>query len=152
MVFQTANGKTTSTHEVKVYIVELDLYLWASILTNSPCLISMGKLCREHGFTFTQVGASTPFLQKGRLKVECQTHFDVPLINPSRRSLSEMREELDSRGEPENLFDECFQEEEVVPEGHGPESALGDDLESDGPPELEESTDEEPPRVKSDRG
>ena len=112
----------------------------------------MGKLCREHGFTFTQVGASAPFLQKGRLKVECRTHFDVPLINPSRRSLSEMREELDSRGEPENLFDECFQEEEVVPKGHGPESALGDDLESDGPPELEESTDEETPRVKSEGG
>ena len=36
VVFQTANGMTAATHEAKVYIVELDLYLWASILTNSP--------------------------------------------------------------------------------------------------------------------
>ena len=70
VVFQTANGMTAATHEAKVYIVELDSYLWASILKNSLCLISMGKLCREHGFTFTQIGANTPFLQKGRLKVE----------------------------------------------------------------------------------
>ena len=152
VVLQTANGMAAASHEAKVYIVELDLYLWALILKDSPCLISMGKLCREHGFTFTQVGANPPFLQKGRLKVECQTHFDVPLINPSRRSLNEMREALKSRGEPEDLFDECFQEEELVPTSQGPEPELGETFEPEGPPELKDSTEDETPRVKSEGG
>ena len=45
-----------------------------------------------------------------------------------------MREALESRGEPEDLFDECFQEEELVPTSQGPESALGEALELGGPP------------------
>ena len=151
VMLQTANGMIIASHEAKVHVVELDLSLWAIILKDSPCLISMGKLCREHGFTFMQVGANPPFLQKGRLKVECQTHFDVPLINPSRRSLSEMREALESRGEPEDLFDECFQEEELVPTSQGPEPELGETFEPEGPPELEDSTEDETPRVKSER-
>ena len=81
-MLQTANGIIIASHQAKVHVVELDLSLWAIILKDSPCLISMGKLCREHGFTFMQIGANAPFLQEGRLKVECQTHHDVPLINP----------------------------------------------------------------------
>ena len=70
VMLQTANGMIIASHEAKVHVVELDLSLWAIILKDAPCLISMGKLCREHGFTFMQVGANPPFLQKGRLKVE----------------------------------------------------------------------------------
>ena len=81
---QTANGIITATHQAKVKVMELDLTLWAIILKDSPCLISMGKLCRECGFAFKQIGANTPVLQKGRLKVECQTVYDAPFISPFR--------------------------------------------------------------------
>ena len=80
---QTAHGTITATHQAKVKVMELDLTLWAIILKDSPCLISMGKLCRECGFTFKQIGANTPVLQKGRLIVECQTVYDVLFITPS---------------------------------------------------------------------
>jgi hypothetical protein len=79
---QTANGIIAATHQAKVKVMELDLTLWAIILKDSPCLISMGKLCRECGYTLTHEGAKTPVLTKGQLKVPCQTVYDVPYITP----------------------------------------------------------------------
>jgi hypothetical protein len=105
---QTANGIVTATHQAKVKIMELDLTLWAIILADSPCLISMGKLCRECGFTFKQEGANTPVLQKGRLKVECQTVYDVPFITPFGPS--------EARGNPEEKFKEDLASSEKAPE------------------------------------
>ena len=119
---QTANGAITSSHQAKVHVMELDLTLWAIILKHSPCLISMGKLCRENGFAFKQIGANTPVLQKGRLKVECQTVHDIPFINPSHRTVM-------FGGDPEDdLFDECFQEEKLALASQSPEPELGETL------------------------
>ena len=63
-----------------------------------------------------------------------------------------MTGELDSRGGPEDLFDGFFQEEKVVSISHGHELALSDAYESDEPPELEDLTGEETPRVKPEGG
>ena len=62
--------------------MELDLTLWAISLEDLPCLVSMGKLCRECGYTCTQEGALTQVLTKGQLKVPCQTVYDMPYIIP----------------------------------------------------------------------
>ena len=78
---QTANGTITATHQAKVSHGTRSNIV-AIILKDSPCLISMGKLCRECGFASKQIGANTPVLQKGRLIVECQTVYDVRFITP----------------------------------------------------------------------
>ena len=65
IALQTANGVVTANQVVQVYVQELKLKLWALILDNTPCLLSMGRLCRLHGFTLTQKGANPPVLHKG---------------------------------------------------------------------------------------
>ena len=80
IALQTANGMVNANQVVQVYIQELRLKLWALILDNTPCLLSMGRLCRQHGFTFTQEDANPPVLYKGDIRVYCQSTFDVPYI------------------------------------------------------------------------
>ena len=51
-----------------------------------------------------------------------------------------------SGGDPEDdLFDDCFQEEELAPTSQSPEPELGGTLEPEGPPELEDSSDGDGP-------
>ena len=80
------------------------------------------------------------------------------MSNTTRRSLyKSLTPNCDVRGDPEDdLFDECFQEEELATTSQSPEPELGKTLEPEGPPELEDSSDGDGPedgetlRVKSE--
>ena len=80
------------------------------------------------------------------------------MSNTPRRSLNKsLTSNRDVRGDPEDdLFDECFQEEELAPTSQSPEPELGETLEPEGPPELKDSSDGDGPedgetlRIKSE--
>jgi hypothetical protein len=61
-LLNTANGPIKVEYEVDVWIEELDLQVTAFILKDSPPLLSMGKLCRMHGFVYVWNGMSDPVL------------------------------------------------------------------------------------------
>ena len=72
IVLQTANGMVDANQVVQIYVHELKFKLWALILDNTPCLLSMGRLCRQQGFTLTQDGDNPPVLYKDDVRVYCQ--------------------------------------------------------------------------------
>ena len=80
IALQAANGMVDANQVVQVYVQELELRLWALILDSTPCLLSMGRFCRQHGFAFTQEGANPPALYKDDIRVYSQLTFDVPYI------------------------------------------------------------------------
>ena len=45
----TANGEVQTRAETKVYVKELDLFVTVALLDEIPAVLSLGKLCEDHG-------------------------------------------------------------------------------------------------------
>ena len=48
----TANGEVQTHEEAIVYVKELDILLTTKVLENTPAVLSLGKLCDEHGYSY----------------------------------------------------------------------------------------------------
>ena len=53
----TANGEVQTHEEVRVYVKELDTFLTMKVLENTPAVLSLGKLCDEHGYSYEWINA-----------------------------------------------------------------------------------------------
>ena len=47
----TANGEVQTNKEAHVYVYDPDLFVTVQILEDTPAVVSLGKLCGEHGYT-----------------------------------------------------------------------------------------------------
>ena len=64
-LIQTAHGVVACDKEAKIYIHDLDLWVWAGLLQDSPAVLSLGLLCKEMGFSFSwNEGEDYGFLKK----------------------------------------------------------------------------------------
>ena len=48
----TANGEVQTQEEAIVYVKELDIFLTMKVLEDTPAVLSLGKLCDEHGYSY----------------------------------------------------------------------------------------------------
>ena len=48
----TANGQVQTHEEATVYVRELDTFLTMEVLDDTPAVLSLGKLCDEHGYSY----------------------------------------------------------------------------------------------------
>ena len=48
----TANGEVQTHEEATVYVKELDKLLTMKVLEDTPAVLSLGKLCDEHGYSY----------------------------------------------------------------------------------------------------
>ena len=48
----TANGEVQTNEEAIVYVKELDIFLTMKVLEDTPAVLSLGKLCDEHGYSY----------------------------------------------------------------------------------------------------
>ena len=63
MTVKTANGEVQPNEEATVYVRELDISLTMKVLEDTPAVLSLGKLCDKHGFSYEWING-----QKTRLK------------------------------------------------------------------------------------
>ena len=47
----TANVEVQTNEEAQVYVQDIDLFVTVQILDDTPAVLSLGKLCEEHGYT-----------------------------------------------------------------------------------------------------
>ena len=47
----TANGEVQTNEEARVYVLDLDIFVTVQLLDDTPAVLSLGKLCEEHGYT-----------------------------------------------------------------------------------------------------
>ena len=47
----TANGEVQTREEATVHVKQLDLFVKVVLLEETPTVLSMGKLCEDHGRT-----------------------------------------------------------------------------------------------------
>ena len=55
----TANGEVQTDEEAQENVNDLDLFLTVQILGDTPAVLSLGKLCEEHGYTYEWASGRT---------------------------------------------------------------------------------------------
>ena len=63
----TANGERQTREEATLHVKELDLFVTVMLLQETPAVLSLGKLCEEHGHKCQWKSG-----QKPKLNQECQ--------------------------------------------------------------------------------
>ena len=60
----TANGEVQTHEEATVCVKELDIFLTMKVLEDTPAVLSLGKLCDEHGYSYEWINGQKPHLKK----------------------------------------------------------------------------------------
>ena len=76
----TANGEVQTKVEGTVYVKELDLFVTVMLLENTLAVLSLGKLCEDHGCTNHWTSGRKPQLAKKGKRIDCNTSNYVPFV------------------------------------------------------------------------
>ena len=71
-----------------MYVKELDIFLTMKVLENTPAVLSLGKLCDEHGYSYEWINGQKPHLIKDGIRIICNTENFVPIVVPGLTSSS----------------------------------------------------------------
>ena len=95
------------THEeATVYVKELDMFLTMKVLEDTPAVLSLGKLCDEHGYSYEWINGQKPHLIETCIRIQCNAENFVPIVVPglstsssssllSSTSMTHSRQEID---------------------------------------------------------
>ena len=78
----TANGEVQPHEEATVYVREMDIFLTMKVLEDTPAVLSLGKLCDEHGYSYEWINGQTPHLIENGIRIQCNTENFVPIVVP----------------------------------------------------------------------
>ena len=86
----TANSEVQTNEEATVYVQELGTFLTMKVLEDTPAVLSLRKLCDEHGYSFEWINGQKPHLIKYGIRIQCNTANFVPI-----EVLTPLRQEID---------------------------------------------------------
>ena len=109
----TANGEIEVTHEVRIKVESLNVYVWASIPPDSELfLLSEGKLVGNNKVDFIQLHGQDPYLQRRNgPEIFCRLSDNVLLVYAATesgnesKSIQESTDSSDSSEESDSDFD-----------------------------------------------
>ena len=97
----TADGEVQTHEEAIVYVKELDIFLTMKVLGNTPAVLSLGKLCDEHGYSYEWINGQKPHLIRNGIRIQCNTENFVPIVvpglsasSPSSTSMTPSKQEI----------------------------------------------------------
>ena len=76
----TANGEVQTHEDATVYVKELGIFLTMKVLEDTPAVLSLGKLCDEHGYSYEWINGQKPHLIKNGIRILCNTENFVPIV------------------------------------------------------------------------
>ena len=79
----TANGQVQTNEEATVYVTELGIFLTMKVLEDSSAVLSLGKLCGEHGYSYEWFNGQKPHLILNFIRIQCNTENFLPMVVPS---------------------------------------------------------------------
>ena len=71
----TAIGEVRTNRESTEYVKQLDLFI-----TEIPAVLSLGKLCEEHGYTYHWKGGQNPCRIKNGKRIDSNISYYVPFV------------------------------------------------------------------------
>ena len=101
---KTANGEVQTTQEAQVYVHDLDLFVRVQLLDKTPAVLSLAKLCEEHGYSYEWITSRQPQLTKNVNKITCKTGNYVPLLVPGLSTSSDSSSSFTSKPHVPQLF------------------------------------------------
>ena len=76
----TASGEVITKEEATVHVRELDLlFVTVMLLADAPAVLSLGKLCEDHGNNYHWASGQKPHLLKNGRRLTCSTANYVPV-------------------------------------------------------------------------
>ena len=78
----TANGEVQTHEEATAYVKKLDTFLTMKLLEDTPAVLSLGKLCDEHGYSYQWINDQKPHLIKNGIRTQCNTENFAPIVFP----------------------------------------------------------------------
>ena len=75
-----ANGEVQTHEEATVYVKELGILLTMKVLENTPAVLSLGKLCDEHGYSYEWINGQKPHIIKNGIRIPCNTENFVMIV------------------------------------------------------------------------
>ena len=78
----TANGEVQTNEEATVHVNDVHLFVTVQLLEDTPTILSLGKICEDHGYAYEWVGGQKPHLIKDGKKIQCNTVNYLPIVVP----------------------------------------------------------------------
>ena len=78
----TANGGVQTHEEATVYVKELDIFLTMKVLEDTPAVLSLGKLCNEHGYSYEWINGQKLYFIENGIRIQCNAENFVPIVVP----------------------------------------------------------------------
>ena len=75
-----ANGEVQTKEEAIVNVKELDLFVTVKLLEDTPAVLSLGKLCEDHGYSYHWTSGRKLQLVKDGRRIRCNTANYVPIV------------------------------------------------------------------------
>ena len=82
MAVMTANGEVRTNKETTFFVQQLDLFVTVMLLQENPAVLSLAKLCEEHGHTYHWKSGQKPHLIKNGKRIDCKISNYVPCVVP----------------------------------------------------------------------
>ena len=76
----TANREVQTREEATVHVKELNLFVTVMLLEETPAVLSLGKLCGDHGYTYHWTSSQKPHLTKKGTRIDCNLSNCVPFV------------------------------------------------------------------------
>ena len=67
-----ANGEVQTREEATVYVKQLDLVVKVMLLAETPAVLSLEKLCEDHGHTYHWISGQKPHLIRNGKRLDCK--------------------------------------------------------------------------------
>ena len=81
-VVMTATGEVQTFEEAQTYVHDLGLFVTVQPLDETPAVLSLGKLCEDHGYSCEWVSGQMPRLTTEGKTITCRIPHHVPLVVP----------------------------------------------------------------------
>ena len=78
----TANGEVQTREEATVCVKQLDFFVNVLHFEETPAVLSLGKLCENHGYTFHWIRGQKPHLTQNGKRIDCNKLNFVPVVVP----------------------------------------------------------------------
>ena len=78
----TANGEVQTFDEAQKDVHDLGFIVTVQLLDETPAVLSLGKLCEDHGYSYDWVSGQMPRLTKEGQTITCKIDNHVPLVAP----------------------------------------------------------------------
>ena len=76
----TSNGEVQTNEEARVYVRELGFFLTMKVIEDAPAVLSLGKLCDVHGYSFEWINGQKQHLITNGIQHQCNTENFLPIV------------------------------------------------------------------------